>query len=454
MAPIVDSQFWNQEMESSRAVDGVVRTLPFEPPPLGLQRGNRLIRSQQLLLLQEYGSFPVTPSYSDGAFSLDSVVAVVGGLNWWSTVTARMQTHGLVNFLREEIEGSRSLTPTSDGWAKAKQLFSRSMNALGMNTRARISPNTLVCASCEVDDGLARLLSCNYLTGDAEKPWHVQTSVMHKLKQHDILLEAAWNEKCVDRRGKYWNVPEMVSLDFQSHGSSSGLGYRAGVHQSSGVSSEPSGEAASPLPFGALAGICGRAAVFWEKKKDMWKDTHNQPHKPFNLLASCPRVTVSSVMGGILTVDSLQGGPRQERFIMKDINPRLSADAFASVGISTRLGHFQRWFLDFSKVDAYLTVGSAAALVTSVLQPEKVNKEISNLPTLEVTLQQQVFGPFCARIDSRLTLDSLSFKKCPQVEDLTYGFEWCPESSGALKVVAWYSPMHNEGMMEFRLLEK
>lgn len=94
-------------------------------------------------------------------------------------------------------------------------------------------------------------------------------------------------------------------------------------------------------------------------------------------------------VGGILTADSLNGGPRQENFILKDINPRLSADAFASVGISTQLGHFQRWFLDYSKVDAHLNVGSAAVLVTSALNPEKVNKEVSILPTLEVTLQQQ-----------------------------------------------------------------
>lgn len=117
------------------------------------------------------------------------------------------------------------------------------------------------------------------------------------MKQHDILLDAAWNDKCVDRRGKYWNVGETVSLDLQSHASSSGLRYRAGVHRSSGVRSEPSGEPATPLPFGALAGICGRAAVFWEKEKDLWKDTQNEPQKPLNLLASSPHVTFSSVIG-------------------------------------------------------------------------------------------------------------------------------------------------------------
>ncbi|KAI5062571.1 hypothetical protein GOP47_0023110 [Adiantum capillus-veneris] len=453
MAPIVDSQFWNQETESSRTVDGVVHTLPFEPPPLGFQRSNRLIRSQQLLLLQEYGSFPVTPSFSDGAFSLDSVVAVSGGINWWSTFTARIQTHGLVNLLREEFEGDRTPSASGDGWAKAKQLFCQSMNALGVTSRGRLNSNTLVSVSCEVDDGLARLLSCNNLTGGIQKPWHAQASVTHKLKQHDVLLQGSWNDKCVDRRGTYWNVPHMLSLDLVSRGSS-GLGYRAGVYQSSGVDRDSSEEASAPLPFGALAGICGRAAVYWEKKKDLWKDTRNQPHRPFNLLASRPRVALSTVMGGILTADSLRGGDRQERLILMDTISRVSVDVFASAGVSTQLGHFQRWFLDFSKLDVNVNVASAAALVTSTRNPEQINKEISNLPSLELTFQQQVAGPFCARVDSRFTLDSLSFKRYPQIQDLNYGFEWCPEASGALKVVAWYSPMRNEGMMEFRLLEK
>lgn len=451
MAPIVDSQFWNQETESSRAVDGVVHTLPYEPPPLGLLRSNRLLRSQQLLLLQEHGSFPVTPSFSDGALSLDSVIAVVGGLNWWTTLTARMQTHGIVNILREESQGNRSTPVTIDGWAKAKQLFCHSMNALGMHTRACLGSNTSLSASCEMDDGLARLLSCNYLSGDSEKPWHAQASLRHKMQQHDFLVAAAWNDKCVDRRGRYWNVPDTVSLDLLSC-NPSGLRYRVGVHHSSGVT-EPSGEAASALPFGALAGVCGRAAVFLEKEINLWKDTQNKPQKPFNLLASHPHFTISGIMGGILTVDSLKGGQRRDGFALKPTSPIVSADAFASVGLSAQLGHFQRWFLDFSKLDACINVGSAAALVAAASNSENGNKG-SHIPTLEVTLQQQVSGPIRARMDARFGMESLYFKKNLQVQDIAYGFDWSPESSGSLKVVVWYSPMRNEGMMEFRLLEK
>ena len=82
MTTMLDSLFWNKETESSRSVEGEVQSLPFEPPPLSLLRSSRLVRSQQILLLQDYGSFPFTPSFSDGALSLDTVILSFGALHW------------------------------------------------------------------------------------------------------------------------------------------------------------------------------------------------------------------------------------------------------------------------------------------------------------------------------------------------------------------------------------
>jgi len=87
MKPILPSQFWNEEVSSSRSLDGVAHSLPAEPPPLGLVAGTRLSRSQQLLLLQRFLGIPCTPSYAvdadnKGGLVLDRVLGSTGGENW------------------------------------------------------------------------------------------------------------------------------------------------------------------------------------------------------------------------------------------------------------------------------------------------------------------------------------------------------------------------------------
>ncbi|KAF9612084.1 hypothetical protein IFM89_038003 [Coptis chinensis] len=48
-----------------------------------------------------------------------------------------------------------------------------------------------------------------------------------QLPEHDITLEAAWLELFIDRNGKYWDVPESISLDVSYLIFDSGLRYRA-----------------------------------------------------------------------------------------------------------------------------------------------------------------------------------------------------------------------------------
>lgn len=87
MRSILPSQFWNEEVSSSRSLDGVAHAVPAAPPPLGLVAGTRLSRSQQLLLLQRFLAIPCTPSYAvdadnKGGLVLDRVLGSTGGDNW------------------------------------------------------------------------------------------------------------------------------------------------------------------------------------------------------------------------------------------------------------------------------------------------------------------------------------------------------------------------------------
>ena len=115
-----------------------------------------------------------------------------------------------------------------------------------------------------------------------------------QLGSHDLVMRTAWNDRAVDRRGRYWNIPETVSVDLSSRGLS-GIGYRAGVYHSSGVKDTSEEEGAS-LPIGATGGTCGRAAIFLEKEIDIWKDRRNKS-QPFNLFVGLPHVTFSGIKG-------------------------------------------------------------------------------------------------------------------------------------------------------------
>lgn len=91
-----------------------------------------------------------------------------------------------------------------------------------------------------------------------------------QLPEHDVTLEAAWPELFIDHKGRYWEVPESISLDCSSLVSENGLRYRFGLHKNGGhpravdnVTDEP--------PLSLMQGICGKAAFSYEKSKDFWR---------------------------------------------------------------------------------------------------------------------------------------------------------------------------------------
>ena len=58
----IASQFWDQPAQSAKCLDGLVRTLPCEPPPLQQCSTSGLSRTQQLVAAQAL-DLPFFPSY-------------------------------------------------------------------------------------------------------------------------------------------------------------------------------------------------------------------------------------------------------------------------------------------------------------------------------------------------------------------------------------------------------
>lgn len=59
----VASQFWDQSVQSTKSLEGLVRTLPCEPPPLSQSASSGLTRSQQIVAAQAL-DIPFTPAYA------------------------------------------------------------------------------------------------------------------------------------------------------------------------------------------------------------------------------------------------------------------------------------------------------------------------------------------------------------------------------------------------------
>jgi hypothetical protein len=51
-----------------------------------------------------------------------------------------------------------------------------------------------------------------------------------QLEGRNITFEGALNDRSLDQRSNYWNVPLALSVDLASAGTQSGLRYRVGVH--------------------------------------------------------------------------------------------------------------------------------------------------------------------------------------------------------------------------------
>jgi hypothetical protein len=84
---------------------------------------------------------------------------------------------------------------------------------------------------------------------------------------------------------------------------------------------------------------------------------------------------------------ALEDSDQQE--LKPEISQPVSADLFASLGLSAQLGLFQRPVLDFTKLDVRVDLGAAAATMSS-RSATAHQRDANGFPSLVVSLQQQV----------------------------------------------------------------
>ncbi|KAA8515803.1 hypothetical protein F0562_018586 [Nyssa sinensis] len=465
----MDSSFWDLNIATPQTLDGIARSVPGDPCPLDGVRASRALRAQQFSLLGIGFPLGVIPSYAPtsrkelGSFSVQSLLLKKATPNWWLGLIAQFRPKKLISSIKAEVAGG-------DEWELpafkdiAKHFLDKSLYSLGLCSQFSLtSPSSLVLST----------------EGNGEREGRrTRAMLFHKLPDHDITVEAAWPDLFIDRNGKYWDVPESISLDCSSLVSESGLRYRFGIHKNSGCPqavNSVNGEA----PLALMPGLCAKAAFSYEKSKDLWRQKETKKdvivvtdkgrfwRPSYDIRLKEPHAAISGIIGGSCAAcfvgrenpldleskedgDSIYLGARNRR--------PFSADLFGSVCYTFQHGKFRQLYGDLTRIDARLDICSASALakkVSNIFRNSSVNNVENSLssPRLSLIFQQQVAGPIVFRVDSKFLLDSSSGRRRPQVEDFIYSLNYSLRLLHSGKVVAWYSPKRKEGMIELRVFE-
>lgn len=167
---------------------------------------------------------------------------------------------------------------------------------------------------------------------------HLNKQCFMQLPNHDLTLEAAWPQLFVDHKGKYWDVPETLSVDLSSLVSDSGLRYHLGIHKNGGNPQAINATDSKP-PLSLLPGLCAKAAFTYQKTKYLWRDgevvedleEETRRVAPYDVRLQEPHAAVSGIIGNFSTLMLSLSQMRIHMFIL------LSKNEFIFVGRAYRL---------------------------------------------------------------------------------------------------------------------
>ncbi|GAB2270844.1 hypothetical protein Dimus_005708 [Dionaea muscipula] len=450
----MDSGFWDLDLSTAQTLHGTAKAVPGQPFPLDRARACKLFRFQQFCLLKDLDRLPLglLPSLSppNGSFSVQTLLHCHPFSNGWLGFVGQFSPEKLITSIKNEcsVRNERKLPAFRD---VAKHFLDKSLYSIGLRSNIPLSPSSSLMLSSEA-------------LGD-QKGLHNRLLVFHKLPSHDITVEAAWPELFVDNSGKYWHVPESLSLDLASLVSDSGLRYRFGIHSNRGQP-RPVFPITGDAPPALMPGLCTKAAFSYQKSKDLWRQKASEEDLilkrnfgTYDLWLQEPHAAVSSIIGGACGawLGGYSGKDNRVKLESQKRSP-LSVDVFGSISCTLQLGKFKRFFLDLTRVDARLDICSASSLAKGFAK--YIHRSSSDMgqedplssPRLNVIFRQQVLGPVVFRFDSRIALDSAR-NGGHQIEDLMYSLSYSLRILGCGKVVAWYSPKRKEGMVELRVCE-
>ncbi|KAL6188369.1 hypothetical protein ACLB2K_039762 [Fragaria x ananassa] len=458
----MDGAFWDLDISTPRTLDGLSRPVPGDPLPLGLSRGARLSRPKQIDFMQRFMAAPFVPSYAAAhGFSLQRVLTIPVAENWFATLLGQFNLQRFVSSVKKS-EGPPPDSASSWMQMLGKHLQDKSLYALSFCSDLLLTPDDTLLLSVE-----------SY--GDDKKPRN-KALFQHRFTKHNLSVEAVWPGLFVDKGGDYWDVPSLMSLDLATVASDSGASYHVCVLHNSGSPERVDGGQSEGIPAGLLPGLAVKGAISFRKNVDLWRS--NAPKlkmvQPFDIFLSNPHVSASGIIGAAMTACFGDGAARSQ---IEDDDPQgfrgfslqapavksaLLADVFASASFSAQHGNFQRLFLDLTRFHARLDFPSGAKFLSGAthLAEDYFNSQKPNLeaiqdicPNATLSLQQQIAGPFSFRVDSKVAVELRNQHWNIRVDEPVFALEYALQVLGSAKAIAWYSPKHQEGMIELRFYE-
>ncbi|CAF1701303.1 unnamed protein product [Brassica napus] len=446
----IDSVFWDQNLSSPQTLEGTARSVPGEPFPVDGARASRSHRIQQLSLLREGFPLGIIPAFAPSSdkrlcsFSLNSLLLSPSSSNWWLGLVGQFKPKKLFTDIKANISKAEEwdLQLFKD---TTKHIVDKSLYSLGLWTQIALGSSSSLLLSAE------------------------------RLGEKEGLRKKLMN----------------IFIGLSSLAPETGLQYRFGVHKSKGDphpvnAADESG--CSEVPASLMPGLCAKAAVSYKAKRDLWRPKEEEENNtedddddtpvflPYDTRLKEPHAAVSGIVGSSLTAWITGRGEKRSL---------ISADAFGSACYTFQKGRFSKLYGDLTRVDARVDVSSASALAKRIFSAvrrskgsNKTDDDTSGSPRLSLIFQQQVLlisflsnfdvknvtykqcykfagcslaGPIVFKVDSRFQVGEGKFGA--QMEDLIYSLNYSLRLLESGKVVAWYSPMRKEGMVELRVFE-
>ncbi|KAM0987982.1 hypothetical protein ACFX13_012214 [Malus domestica] len=459
----MDGSFWDLDVSTPRTLDGLVRPVPGDPLPLGLTRGPRLSRPKQIDFMQRFMASIFVPSYTaaDG-FTLQRVLTLPIGENWFGTILGQFNFQRFISAVKKS--GKEAPPDSVSSW----------MQSIGTHLREKSLYALSFCSEfwLTADDTL--VLSVDGY-GDDKKP-RKKALFQHKFSHHNLTVEAVWPGLFADKPGNYWDVPFSMSLDLASVASDSGASYRVCARHNSGTPERFDGGQSDGVPVTLLPGLSVTSAFSFKKNFELWR-SHAQKLRmvqPFDVFLSNPHVSASGIIGAVMTAsfgdswvrsqiaDDDPQGFRGFSFWAPGVKSAFLADIFASATFTAQHGNFQRLFLDLSRFHARLDFPSGSKFLSGAahLAQDYFNSQQPNLeaiqdicPNATLSLQQQICGPVSFRVESGVAVELKNREWNIRVDEPVFALEYALQVLGSAKAVAWYSPKHQECMIELRFYE-
>ncbi|KAH1055229.1 hypothetical protein J1N35_033294 [Gossypium stocksii] len=458
----IDGELWELDASTPRTLEGAARAVPGKALPLGLSRGTKLFRPSQIDFMQRFMAAAFLPSYThDLGVTIQRVLSIPVSENWSALLLGQFNLRKFLSSLKENGggDGVRKRDLKSIG----KLLLDKSLYALGFSSEVLLTP----------DDTLL-LSSDSYYAHNSSSIPRKKAVFHHKFPHHNLTVDAAWPALFVDKEtGTYWDVPFSMAIDLASLPLDSGLSYHLCLHHNHGSPKQFQGDPIAQVPASLFPGISAKCAFSYGKNVDIWRSKAQKLKmvQPYDIFLSDPHVSASGTVGASLSANF---GESSIRLVedAKDIkhlsyhNPTLKStllgDIFASVSFTAQHGNFQRLVSDLTRFHVRMDFPSgskflsgATQLAQDLLNSHQPSPEAVKMicPTTSLSLQQQIAGPFSFRVDSGVVIDFKDKGWHIQADQPVFAIEYALQVLFSAKAVAWYSPKHQEFMVELRFLE-